>query len=179
MPVKTGSELVQRCSAAQSKFNVDTQDKRSCLLAVTRPWKYCILNRKPLFPGRRPDPRDSSESTKPKLLTMRDLPLRWGRAATVGAGTNPPRQTEGPNTIRSAPGSRTGQAAPLCRQCTEAETASAYCSGAWYQSPLAAADPALGHSGQVASLGDVPLRACSQPTRVHVLHLPEICQQTT
>lgn len=121
--VKTGSELVQRCSAAQSKFSVDTQDKRSCLLAVTRPWQYCILNRKPLFPGRRPDPRDSSESTKPKLLTVRDLPLRWGRAATVGAGTNPPRQTEGPNTIRSAPGRRTGQAAPLCLQCKEAETA--------------------------------------------------------
>jgi len=80
VPVKRGSELVQKRPAAQHKFSADTQEKRSCILAVARPRKYCILNRKPPFPGRKSDPHDSSESTKPPL-TMGDLPLCWGRVS--------------------------------------------------------------------------------------------------
>lgn len=38
--------------------------------------------------GRKSDARGSSESTKHDTLTMQDLPLCWGRVATVGTGTN-------------------------------------------------------------------------------------------
>lgn len=95
VPVKTGSELVQKRPAAQAKFSVDTQDKRSCILAVTRPWKYWILNKKPLLSGRKSDRRNSSESYRTQVLTTRDLPVCWGRAATADAGTNPTQGNTG------------------------------------------------------------------------------------
>lgn len=142
VPVKTRSELVQKCSAAQAKFIIDTQDKTYCILAETRPWKYCIINRKPLFHGRKSDPCNSSISTKPCTDCA-------GSATCAGAGwkqsvlgQTPLRETEGPNAIKPVPGRHTRQAL-LYLQREEAEPASAYCSNGTYQSPLAEADPTI------------------------------------
>jgi len=88
MPVKTGSELTLRQPNARAKFSVDIQNKKSCILAVTSPWKL-YLYRTLLLPCRISVPNSSSESIKFQPLTTKDLPQCWGRVATSGAGTNP------------------------------------------------------------------------------------------
>ena len=182
VPVKRGSELVRKCPAAQAKYSVDTQDKRLYILAVTRPWKYFILNRKLLFPGRTSDPRDSSESTKPKPLTVRDLPL-------LGQGSNtwcwdkphPGRQKDQiPSNLllTDTPARLPRSAYSARRQRLPVLTAQVAGTSLLLQRQIL-----LFHrSGQPASLGSIPLCPCLQPAHLcacQTTHLPEICQQTT